>query len=87
MTIDIKATQALRALNDLRAHLRRQPGFVSNDLFENLNRQHEPRYVHLSHWASINYWAAVFRSPDFARLQAHAQSHYRVTTTALVRMD
>jgi heme-degrading monooxygenase HmoA len=81
---DSEDAQALAALNDLRGLVRRQPGYVSETLFKNLNGQNEPRYVHVSRWVSMAYWAAVFRAPEFARLNAHANEHFSVTVTALL---
>jgi heme-degrading monooxygenase HmoA len=76
--------EALAALNDMRAMMKRQPGFVSETFLKNLNPANPPHYVHVSRWASMNYWAALFRTPEFARLNDHANEHYTLVTAGFV---
>jgi heme-degrading monooxygenase HmoA len=70
--------EALTAVNDMRAMMKRQPGYLSEEFLQNLNASNAPRYVHVSRWASMNYWAALFRTPEFSKLSAIATS----TTTS-----
>jgi heme-degrading monooxygenase HmoA len=75
---------ALVALTDMRAMLKKQPGYLSEEFLQNLNAANSPRYVHVSRWASMAYWAAAFRSPEFSKLNAHSNEHYTVAASAFV---
>jgi heme-degrading monooxygenase HmoA len=79
-----ESAEALAALNDMRAMMKRQPGYVSETFLKNLNPANPPHYVHVSRWASMNYWAALFRTPEFARLNGHANEHYTIVTAGFV---
>ena len=76
--------EALVALNDMRAMMKRQPGYLSEEFLQNLNASNAPRYVHVSRWASMNYWAALFRTPEFSKLNAHGSEHYTISASAFV---
>ena len=78
---------ALAALNDMRAMMKRQPGFLSESLLQNLNPANSPRYVHVSRWASMVQWSALFRAPEFNRLNAHGNEHYTISASAFVPAD
>jgi heme-degrading monooxygenase HmoA len=75
---------ALVALNDMRAMMKAQPGYVSEVFLQNLNPANAPRYVHVSQWVSMAHWAALFRAPAFAELNAHGQAHYAISASAFV---
>lgn len=79
--------EALVALNDMRAMLRKQPGYLSEEFLQNLNVANAPRYVRVSRWVSMGYWAAVFGSPEFGKLNAHGNEHYTVIGRAFVPAD
>ena len=75
---------ALVAMSDMRAMMKRHPGFLSEEFLQNLNASNAPSYVHLSRWASITYWAALFRTPEFSRLSAHGNEHYTISASAFL---
>lgn len=76
--------QALAAVNDMRAMMKRQPGYLSEEFLQNLNAGNAPRYVHVSRWASMTYWAALFRTPEFGKLSAHGNEHYTISASAFL---
>ena len=78
---------AMVALNDMRAMMKRQPGYLSETFLQNLNPANAPRYIHVSRWASMAYWSALFRAPEFARLNTHGNEHYRITASAFVPVE
>ncbi len=47
--------EALIALNDMRAMLRKQPGYLSEEFLRNLNVANAPRHVYVSRWVSMGY--------------------------------
>lgn len=47
--------EALIALNDMRAVLRKQPGYLSEEFLRNLNVANAPRHVYVSRWVSMGY--------------------------------
>ena len=77
-------SEALAAVNDMRAMMKRQPGYLSEEFLQNLNASNVPRYVHVSRWASMTYWAALFRTPEFSKLSAHGNEHYTISASAFV---
>jgi heme-degrading monooxygenase HmoA len=77
-------SEALAAVNDMRVLMKRQPGYLSEEFLQNLNASNAPRYVHVSRWASINYWAALFRTPEFSKLSAHGNEHYTISASAFL---
>lgn len=85
--LNTEPSEALAALNDLRAMMKRQPGYLSEEFLQNLNTSNSPRYVHVSRWASMAYWSAPFRSLEFGKLSAHGNEHYTVTASAFLPAD
>lgn len=77
-------SEALAAVNDMRAMMKRQPGYLSEEFLQNLNASNTPRYVHVSRWASMTYWAALFRAPEFSKLSAHGNEHYTILASAFL---
>ena len=77
-------SEALAALNDMRAMMKRQPGYLSEEFLQNLNAGNVPRFVHVSRWASMAYWAALFRTPEFSKLSAHGDEHYILSASAFL---
>jgi heme-degrading monooxygenase HmoA len=78
---------ALVALRDMRAMVRTQPGFLSDELLRNFNAANVPAYVHVSRWTTMAYWSTVFLSPTFSQLSAHGNQHYTVTASAFVPVE
>ncbi|QDL52808.1 antibiotic biosynthesis monooxygenase family protein [Rhodoferax aquaticus] len=84
---DSAPADALLALNDMRALMKRQAGYLSEEFLQNLNADNAPHYVHVSRWATLTYWAALFRTPEFSKLNAHANSHFSMAVMALLPAD
>ena len=82
-----EAVQAHAAVDDLRAMLKRQPGFISEVFLKNLNPANAPQFIHVSRWASMARWAAWFNSPEFSELNAHGNEHFTLTAAAFVPAD
>jgi heme-degrading monooxygenase HmoA len=80
-------SDAIEALNDMRAMMKKQPGYVSEEFLQNLNASNSPRYVHVSRWASMAYWSALFRTPEFGTLSAHGNVHYTITASAFLAVQ
>jgi heme-degrading monooxygenase HmoA len=78
------ASEALAALNDMRAMMKIQPGYLSEEFLQNLNPDNSPRYVHVSRWAAINYWASTVTAPEFSKLRAHSDAHYTISASAFL---
>lgn len=78
------SSEALAALDDMRAMMKRQPGYLSEELLQNLNASKVSQYVHVSRWALMTYWAALFRTPEFSKLSAHGNEHYTLSASAFL---
>jgi heme-degrading monooxygenase HmoA len=87
LAVNATPSQALAAMNDMRAMMKRQPGYLSEEFLQNLNASNTPRYVHVSRWASMTYWAALFRTPEFSKLNAHGNEHYTISASAFLPVE
>jgi len=79
--------EALTALNDIRAMMQKQPGYLSDELLQNLNASNAPQYVHVSRWASMSYWGALFQTPQFSQLSAHGNQHFTTSVSAFSSIE
>ena len=73
---------ALVALNDMRALMRKQPGYISEEFLQNPNAGNVPRDVHVFRWASMTDWSGLFRAPEFSQLSAHGNQHFSIAVGA-----
>jgi heme-degrading monooxygenase HmoA len=87
LAVNATPSEALVALNDIRAMMKKQPGYLSEEFLQNLNAGNVPRYVHVSRWASMIYWAALFRTPEFNKLSAHGNEHYTIAVNAFLNAE
>lgn len=84
LTSGSSPAEALAALSDIRAMMKRQPGYLSEEFLQNLNASNTPQYIHVSRWASMTYWAALFRTAPFGQLTAHGNQHYMTSVSAFL---
>ncbi len=87
LAVNATPAEALVALNDIRALMKKQPGYLSEEFLQNLNAGNVPRFVHMSRWASMNYWAALFRTPEFSKLSAHGNEHFTIAVNAFLKAE
>ena len=74
--------EAMTLVNDMRAMMKTQPGYLSEAFLQNLDDSNMPRYAQVSRWASMTYWAALFRTPEFSRPSAHGNEHCTISASA-----
>jgi heme-degrading monooxygenase HmoA len=84
LTSGSSPAEALAALNDIRAMMKKQPGYLSEEFLQNLNASNTPQYIHVSRWASMTYWATLFRTTPFSQLTAHGNQHYTTSVSAFL---
>jgi heme-degrading monooxygenase HmoA len=77
-----KPDAAATAMSDMRAMIKKQPGFLSEEFLQNVNPANAPANVHVMRWASLKYWESVFNSPEFAKLNAAGSKQYTVSASA-----
>lgn len=70
------------AMNGMRAMIKKQPGFISEELLQNTNPANSPQNVHVMRWVSFKNWESVFNSPEFAKLNAANAKEYTVLASA-----
>lgn len=87
LAVNATPAEALVALSDIRALMKKQPGYMSEEFLQNLNADNVPRYVHVSRWASMTYWTALFRTPEFSKLSAHGNEHFTIAVNAFLKAD
>jgi heme-degrading monooxygenase HmoA len=87
LAVNATPSEALVALNDIRAMMKKQPGYLSEEFLQNLNAGNVPRYMYVSRWASMIYWAALFRAPEFNKLSAHGNEHYTIAVNAFLNAE
>ena len=84
LAANTKPSQALAALNEMRAMMKKQPGYLSKECLRHPNAGNAPRYVHVSRWASMTYWAALFQAPEFSKFSALGNKHYTISASAFL---
>ena len=77
-----KADAANAAMDDMRAMIRKQPGFLGEEFLRNQNPANTPTHVHVIRWAALKYWESVFTSPEFLKLNAAAQKQMTISASA-----
>ena len=87
LAVNETPTDALVALDDIRALMKKQPGYLSGEFPQNLNASDVPRYVHVFRWASMTYWAALIGTPEFNKLSAHGNEHFIIAVKAFRNYD
>ena len=87
LAVNATPAEAVVALNDIRALMKKQPGYMSEEFLQNLNARNAPRFVHVSRWASMTYWAALFRTPEFSKLSAHGNEHFTIAVNAFLKAE
>jgi heme-degrading monooxygenase HmoA len=87
LAANTSAPEALVALNQMRVLMKRQPGYMSEAFLQNLNPGNAPRFVHVSRWASMAYWAALFRAPEFTAFSAHGNEHFSIAVGAFLPVE
>ena len=75
LAVNATPTDALVALNDIRALMKKQPVYLSEEFLQNLNASNVLRHVHVFRWASMTYWVALFPTPEFNKLSAYGNEH------------
>ena len=82
LAVNATPPDALVALNDIRALMKKQPEFL-----QNLNASNVLRHVHVFRWASMTYWAALIGTPEFNKLSAHGNEHFTIAVKAFRNDD
>jgi hypothetical protein len=75
LAVNATLAERLAALNDMRAIMKRQPGYWLEEFLQNLNAGKLPRSVPVPRWTSMTSRAALFRSPELCKPSAHANEH------------
>ena len=69
-------------MNDMRALIKKQPGYLGGESLQNNNPSNSPAFVHVTRWAALKYWENVYLSPEFSQLNAAGAKHYSVSISA-----
>ena len=59
---------AVNAMKDVGAYMRRQPGFIDGALLENTFPGNKPSHVYLSRWRALKDWEQLSASAEFLKL-------------------
>jgi heme-degrading monooxygenase HmoA len=73
---------AMAAMNDMRAFVKKQPGYLSSEFMQNLNAANTPSYVNVVRWTSMKYWESVFNNPEFTKLNANNTKNFSFNASA-----
>ena len=55
----------VKAMQNIVAVIRKQPGLIDEVLMENKNPANKPTHVHVTRWREQKYWEAVFANAEF----------------------
>ena len=58
-------TDVLKAMQNVVAVIRKQPGLIDEVLLENKNPANKPSHVHVTRWREQKNWEAVFTNAEF----------------------
>ena len=59
---------ALKAMRDVGAYIRKQPGFIDGSLLASTFPGNKPSHVHISRWRAVADWEALSASAEFLKL-------------------
>ena len=62
------ADDAVKAMKDVAAHVRKQPGLIDDVLLASTFAGNKPSHVHLSRWRALKDWEALSASEEFLNL-------------------
>ena len=60
--------EAVKAMKDVGAYMRRQPGFIDGALLESTFPGNKPSHVYWSRWRTFKDWEQLSASADFLKL-------------------
>ena len=83
----VDADAAVGAMNDMRALIRKQPGYLGGESLRNNTPGNAPAIIHVTRWAAIRFWEGVFLSPEFNQLNAAGVKKYSVTIGAFKQLE
>ena len=78
----VKPDAASAAMSNMRSMIKKQLGFLSSELLQNINPANAPTNVHVARWASMKYWEGAFSSPEFQKLYDAGSKQYSVSASA-----
>lgn len=64
--------QLQERMGAIRDYIRKQPGYIENELMENRNSGSKPDFVGVSRWKSFKDWEVLWLEPEFQTLVAAA---------------
>lgn len=70
---------SVKAMKEIGAVVRKQPGLISAVLMEHKNPTNKPSHVDVMQWRDMKAWEAVFSNPEFQKILA--------ANTALVQVQ
>ena len=59
----VDAQAAATPMDDMRALIGKQPGYLGGESLRNNNPGNSPAIIHVTRWAAIRFWEGVFLSP------------------------
>ena len=62
--------EVVKAMQNIVAVIRKQPGLIDEVLMENKNPSNKPTHVHVTRWREMKNWEMVFANADFRKAMA-----------------
>jgi len=62
--------EVVKAMQNIVAVIRKQPGLIDEVLMENKNPANKPTHVHVTRWREMKNWEMVFANADFQKAMA-----------------
>lgn len=68
----------VKAMRNMVAVIRKQPGLIDEVLMENKNPANKPTHVHVTRWRDQKNWEAVFTNPEFQQAMSANAAFFNV---------
>ena len=70
--------EVVKAMQNIVAVIRKQPGLIDEVLMENKNPANKPTHVHVTRWRELKNWEMVFINPEFQKAMASNSAFFTV---------
>ena len=75
--------EVVKAMQNIVAVIRKQPGLIDEVLMENKNPANKPTHVHVTRWRELKHWETVFASAEFQKAMASNSGFFTVDAAGI----
>ena len=75
--------EVVKAMQNIVAVIRKQPGLLDEVLMENKNPANKPTHVHVMRWRELKNWEMVFINAEFQKAMASNSAFFTVDSAGI----